>query len=200
MSFSRNSLVGITLSFSILLLASLLWGWDALTLAIIHTTHPQLDPIMVAITTYAEWPIIVISLALSIVMWKKHSWFWFVAFAFEGLLIQGVKWMLNWPRPATKFPEELREISGVTLSKWHAFPSGHTAAAFFATSLILASWHPKWPKGLKIPLVILAMLVGYSRIYLAQHSIEDVQFGALGGIWIFAFCWFIFQRFWNTPS
>jgi len=34
-------------------------------------------------------------------------------------------------------------------------------------------------------LLIAAFLVGYSRIYLGQHHIEDVVVGSLLGLWLF---------------
>jgi membrane-associated phospholipid phosphatase len=171
----------------------MLLGWDFLTLSIMQHHDHRLDTLMVFVTQWAEWPIIVISLLLSVYVWKRSSWFWWIAFAVEGIVVQFIKLSLNWPRPASKFPDMVRTINGIPLSKWQAFPSGHTAAAFFATCLILSLWKTQWNFYFKHLLVILAFAVAYSRVYLGQHSIEDVLFGALCGIWIFALSHYIFR-------
>lgn len=58
-----------------------------------------------------------------------------------------------------------------------SFPSGHTCAAF-ACALILL-W--MLPRGQGIPFVILAALIGFSRLYLGVHYPSDVLGGFLVG-------------------
>ena len=63
----------------------------------------------------------------------------------------------------------------------YSFPSGHTAIiSTLATIAILKLKKPK----IYIPLVILAVLVGASRIFLGYHTLADVIFGALAGIFV----------------
>ena len=57
-----------------------------------------------------------------------------------------------------------------------AFPSGHTAYAF-AAATVLSDRYPK----LRIPFYIGAGLVGLSRIYLGRHYASDVFGGAAVG-------------------
>ena len=57
-----------------------------------------------------------------------------------------------------------------------AFPSGHTAYAF-AAATVLSNRYPK----LRIPFYIGAGLVGLSRIYLGRHYASDVFGGAAVG-------------------
>lgn len=61
----------------------------------------------------------------------------------------------------------------------NSFPSGHTSTAF--TFALLLSFLVK-RKFAVIVFSVLAFLVGYSRVYLAQHFVTDVLAGCLIGI------------------
>lgn len=86
------------------------------------------------------------------------------------------------------FPNELRPYSllaqnigvyfveGVKINQFHSFPSGHTTQAF-TMALLLAYFIDK--KSWSIILPLLALLTGYSRVYLAQHFVLDVFAGML---------------------
>jgi membrane-associated phospholipid phosphatase len=89
------------------------------------------------------------------------------------------------------FPDELRPVSlevenviihridGVPLHRQHSFPSGHTSTAF-TVALLLVSVMKRKIWAYILPMV--AFLVGYSRVYLAQHFVTDVTVGMLIGI------------------
>ncbi len=86
------------------------------------------------------------------------------------------------------FPNELRPYSliakniqvyfveGVKINQFHSFPSGHTTQAF--TMALLAAYFIN-KKSWSIILPLLALLTGYSRVYLAQHFVLDVFAGML---------------------
>lgn len=59
----------------------------------------------------------------------------------------------------------------------YSFPSGHTGASFAAASSLLFGKNRMW-----IPSLILAVLIGFSRLYLYVHYPSDVLAGALIGI------------------
>ena len=108
---------------------------------------------------------------------------WEIVFAFllAGLMVQILKNIFPMPRPKTLLETTgyAHFIDGVTLVGNASFPSGHTASAF-ATATILSIF----TKNKKISLLYLlaALLVAYSRIYLAQHFLQDVLGGSLIGI------------------
>lgn len=69
-------------------------------------------------------------------------------------------------------------VGGVELHHYFSFPSGHTTAAF---SMCLALAVIIGRRGAAILLAVLAVLLGYSRVYLSQHFAEDVVAGAFTG-------------------
>ncbi len=61
--------------------------------------------------------------------------------------------------------------------KGFSFPSGHTGASFAAASSLFFNRAGMWPAAL-----ILAVFIGFSRLYLYVHYPSDVLAGALLGI------------------
>ncbi len=74
---------------------------------------------------------------------------------------------------------DLYLVPGVDNLLYYSFPSGHATCAFalyFSLSLIVKS------NTLKLLFFIIALLVGYSRIYLSQHFFGDIYAGSLIGV------------------
>jgi membrane-associated phospholipid phosphatase len=74
---------------------------------------------------------------------------------------------------------DLYFVPGIDNHLYNSFPSGHTTCAFslfFALAVMVAT------KKYKFLFLIFAILIGYSRIYLSQHFLEDVSAGSLIGI------------------
>ncbi len=104
-----------------------------------------------------------------------------VSFLLSGIIVQLVKHLFFSPRPKLFFGEGYHSffISGIEFYHNNSFPSGHTTTAFaVATVLILQAKDSRY----QLPVLIAAVLVGYSRIYLGQHFLADVLVGALIGI------------------
>ena len=85
------------------------------------------------------------------------------------------------PRPTNFFEnsETLHLVEGVKMHTMNSFPSGHTITAF-AIFIILAMVVKK--QYLKILFTAIAILAGFSRVYLSQHFLEDIFSGALIGV------------------
>ncbi|MBY0480076.1 MAG: phosphatase PAP2 family protein [Chitinophagaceae bacterium] len=73
----------------------------------------------------------------------------------------------------------IHTVPGVYLNTVYSFPSGHTTTAFTLFLLFCLLIPKKWivPVGF-----LYALLVGYSRIYLAQHFPLDVGAGMFAGL------------------
>ena len=76
---------------------------------------------------------------------------------------------------------DLNFVDGVDVHSSNTFPSGHTATGFaiFAILFIVIN-----NRGMifSTGLFLLGFLVGFSRIYLLQHFVIDVYFGAIFGV------------------
>ena len=76
---------------------------------------------------------------------------------------------------------QLNFVDGVDVHSSNTFPSGHTATGF-AIFVILFIVINNRGVIFSTVLFLLAFLVGFSRIYLLQHFIIDVYFGAIFGV------------------
>lgn len=65
----------------------------------------------------------------------------------------------------------------VEIQKDFSFPSGHTGSSFAAAVVLLLSI----PKKYGIPAMVLAFLIGFSRLYVGVHYPSDVICGAVIG-------------------
>lgn len=73
----------------------------------------------------------------------------------------------------------------------NSFPSGHTTGAFcMFVGLMFIYNKPKWAW----VFFLLALLAGYSRVYLSQHFLEDIYVGSLIGSVITVICWLWFEK------
>jgi len=113
-----------------------------------------------------------------------------------GLVSILIKQTWNEPRPILYFKQnfpdiQLHQILGEHMHSSHSFPSGHTITAF-AFFLALA-FFTKRP-AIHFLYFVLAVLVGYSRIYLSQHFAIDVLAGSFVGVSVTVLCKFYFDK------
>jgi len=146
----------------------------------------SLDAVMKGWTFLGDGTVALIIVLLFLLIRLRYFFILFASYAISGITAQLFKRTLfnGMPRP-TKYFElnnldyDLYLVPGVEIHSWHSFPSGHTATAFgvfFGISLILKS------RALQFICLILAIGVGYSRIYLSEHFLMDVTAGAIIGI------------------
>lgn len=84
------------------------------------------------------------------------------------------------PRPVEFFGENnLHLIQGVKMAHWNSFPSGHTMAAFTIATVLISITTKFY---LRLLYLVLAILAGFSRVYLSQHFMMDILAGSALGI------------------
>ena len=111
----------------------------------------------------------------------------FTAFSIviQSLLVTLFKrWIFNGlVRPVAFFDQgiALNFVDGVNVHSANTFPSGHTATAF-ALFAILSIMIGNREGVISTLLFLLAFVVGVSRVYLLQHFVVDVYFGAIIGM------------------
>lgn len=109
------------------------------------------------------------------------------SFILTSLIAQVSKHIAGTARPVIFFKNEIGKIyliKGVAMLETMSFPSGHTTSAFTA-AVVLTYITPRKSWGLLF--FVLAVLVGYSRMYLSEHFFEDVIGGSVIGVLVTVF-------------
>jgi membrane-associated phospholipid phosphatase len=144
-----------------------------------HSTG--LDRLFVFITKLGEGWIFVPVIILVSAFQYKYAFNGVAVAVLHALLCVVMKQLLfnGMPRPNAYFEGqvELKEIAGITLHNHHAFPSGHTATAFALAFFLIMIIQKKWT----LIFIPIAVLIGFSRIYIGQHFYSDVVAGAMVG-------------------
>jgi len=147
--------------------------------------HPnrQLRSVMHQVSRYGDWPShVLLGLVLFVIAWWRNSHKWsrvflamMIACALAGAAARVIKITTGRARPSVR--TELTWNGPSLSSKYHAFPSGHTASstAFFAVLLFVC-----WRIGLAC--LVIPALIAFSRMYVAAHYLSDVVFAALLGM------------------
>jgi membrane-associated phospholipid phosphatase len=126
---------------------------------------------------------ILLGLILFAIGKRKTGLLLILSFLLSGLVVQIVKRTKPEPRPGRYFTEvhqaeKVHKVDERLLKGNNSFPSGHTTTAFAMFSLLaFDNRRIHW----QLLFFIVALSVGYSRIYLGHHFFKDVWFGALLG-------------------
>jgi membrane-associated phospholipid phosphatase len=119
----------------------------------------------------------------------------------SALLTQAIKSWINAPRPLTYFNKAdwIHILPGWKEQFHRSFPSGHTCGAFamfcFLSCLLPARYRPYG-----IAFFLLALMVGYSRMYLAAHFFADIYAGSFIGVLFTTFMLLILRRYQSVLS
>jgi len=162
--------------------------YDKQTLFTMVNTHYSsfTDVVMSAATQMGEASFITIVLLLLLSLSSLRNWWYFttalIANVLPTVFTQLLKHWADAPRPL-KYFNDAAWIH--ILPTWqrlteHSFPSGHTCGAFGMYCLLSCLLKPAY-KYVGIIFFCLAMLVAYSRMYLAAHFFADVYVGSIVG-------------------
>lgn len=170
---------------SILLLPFLLIPKDE-SLLIINGWHsPSKDLIFKNVTWLGEG--FMIFCCVLLLLFKKTKWlFVFLIGLFVHILLIQInkQFLFNHIYRPYIYMQSLDKIDllhfvdGIKIRKAVSFPSGHTTGATFAAAFITLCINSK---RLSCFLAIVAIMVGISRVYLAQHFFIDIYFGYVFG-------------------
>lgn len=176
------------ISLAVIWLVMLRWGAGALDRQIYEAFYAGHDPTMVAIgrffTALGE-PTVLIAASVVAAVWlwiagHRHLPFVFVAITMFGRGASELqKYVIARARPDFE--------THLVVVKTSSFPSGHANSAmiFYLTIALILTHGTRW-RGVAVALaILLALLVGLSRVMLGVHWPSDVVGGwAFGMLWV----------------
>ncbi len=150
----------------------------------LHT--PFLDVLMKLSTWLGDGLFMVLAGIALLFVRMRYGFIVLSSFLASSLIVQLLKRLVfpGFKRPVAWFQEigiELYRIGGVEYHSYFSFPSGHSATAFalfFGLAFMVKT------EASKILFLFLAILTGFSRVYLSQHFLGDVLAGSMLGILI----------------
>lgn len=154
-----------------------------------YLTNPILDNFFVFVTTLGNGGLLWIAIGLFFFAQKKHRPLGIlIILSLIGSLLVTNGLLKNWiarPRPYTVWPIELL----IDKHPEFSFPSGHTSASFAVAWMIFMN-----KRRLGVYMLVIATLMGLSRLYLFMHYPTDVIGGAVVGILIAETVYWIYDQ------
>jgi membrane-associated phospholipid phosphatase len=146
-------------------------------------SSPQWKQVMRMVSRVGDWPAhaiagvigTAIAFAVGSKTWMRIFLAMLIALALAGVTTRAIKFATGRARPSVK--TEVHWNGPRFSSKYHAFPSGHTASstAFFV-ALFLAR------KKIGAPLLLIPILIALSRMIVGAHYLSDVTCAAILGV------------------
>ncbi len=135
------------------------------------------------VSRVGDWPAhviagligIAIAFALRSKVWMRIFLAMIIALALAGITTRAIKIATGRARPSVK--TEAHWNGPQFSSKYHAFPSGHTASS---TAFFVALFLARKKQG--APLLLIPILIALSRMIAGAHYLSDVTFAAILGV------------------
>lgn len=159
----------------------------------------RLDKIMLGISILGELPysilmVLFVAILFYVFKYKREAYF-ILSILYSGLIILGVKNLINRPRP-TEFYVRLVEIN-----RFQSFPSGHVMSyiLFFGFMMVLMNHLKTIPiltrRIISFISVFFMLTIPFSRVYLGAHWFTDT----LGGLMLGLICLFPLRYIYLKP-
>ena len=186
----------------ICLIIKLIYTRDTIYFTVNAINNPVADFLAPFVTDLGNgWFAVIIAAILALFSYRK-ALLVITSWGITAIVAQILKFIFDAPRPKLYFKEQLKRIhfvKAVDILSYHSFPSGHTVTAF-SLAVLFTYWSRNRAWG---PLFLLiAVMVGYSRMYLSEHFFEDVTAGSVIGvivtvIWLY---WLENRKFIQRPK
>jgi len=184
---ARTGVVALAFLLAGIWLVMLMGGAGALDQQIYQALYAGRDPALVAIarvfTFFGEPTVLIIAgvVFASVMWWRGHlrTGLTLVAVTMAGRAVSELqKYEVARVRPALE--------PHLVLVKTSSFPSGHSASSmiFYLTVALLLTHRGRWRHLAAAGAVLMAVLIGLSRVMLGVHWPSDV----IGG-WVFGLLW-----------
>ena len=150
--------------------------WDRSLLLALHQGRPGPDALWLGLTQLGDSALVgLLLLALAGADGVRRALVlktWLLGAVLSPLL----KNLINSPRPLAVLEPGLLQVIGQPPSGWHSMPSGHSLAAAALVGVLGLFWAPRRP-WLWVPLALLALAIGCSRVAVGAHWPGDVLAG-----------------------
>jgi undecaprenyl-diphosphatase len=141
-------------------------------------TAPVLDQVIPWVTHLGSTVALIIFILMSWILTREKKVFGSLLLlgAIQSAVVYGLKFLVQRPRPFV-VAEALARLSGGSMEVFDpSFPSAHTVNAFMMATL-LTCWFPRY----RVAFFLIAVFIGWTRIYLGMHYPTDVLAGGLIG-------------------
>ena len=147
--------------------------------------NPLFDAVMPYLTNCGGFVTLLAVCVLAVLIfryYKKERYLEIAKLCLYALIVSGViaaclKLLYQSPRPFTVL-ENVRQLT--IPSEPNSFPSGHASSTFSVVSVLV--WILKENLIIVLLLVLFALLIAFSRVYIGVHYPFDVLVGALVGV------------------
>jgi membrane-associated phospholipid phosphatase len=200
---ARFFLIPYTFVMIICLVIKLNFTKDEIYFAVNAHYSPLLDTLAPYVTDIGNgWTTVAVCAILVLFDYRK-AFLLATSYVMTGFIFaQSLKYFFDAPRPKLYFQNQLNRIhfvTGTDVLSTHSFPSGHTITAFSTAIVILYFLRNKsWG----FLLLLVAICVGYSRMYLSQHFFEDATMGSVIGVFV-TLIWLYYidnKKFLHSPK